>query len=321
MAHRRWEFDLDGGRHVVEFEHGYFTGKRKITVDGNATTERGRPFMDHSGQYPIRLEGHGAAIWISTNGFTYSYDLVVDGRSITTGRTAPRQPRPPLGGPLQMQLLGVLAGIVAVPLTFFAWNQGFNEYRYHTASATATGVVEAKYTSTGSRSGTTYLLSYAFGDKAGTTWHGQDSVSRTSYDAARVGTTRVSIDYVREDPSINRFSGQDGTPTAAFLAAAAAVTAGASGYFLWAGRREAAMLVRLNGIGQPTTATVTKVKSMYMRGAGKVVRIEYEYDDPFGKRRRGRGPLMYPTEGALYSVGGPVRILTDPDRPGDSALL
>jgi len=52
-----------------------------------------------------------------------------------------------------------------------------------------------------------------------------------------------------------------------------------------------------------------------------VVRIEYEYDDPFGKRRRGRGPLMYPTEGALYSVGGPVRILTDPDRPGDSALL
>jgi len=320
VAHRRWEFDLEDRRHVIEFEHGYFTGKRKISVDGTTTTERGRQFMDHSGQYPIRLEGHGAAIWISTNGFTYSYDLVVDGRSITSGKTAPRQPRPPLGGPLQMQLLGILAALLAVPLALIAWNQGFNEYRYHTASATATGVVERKSVSTGSRSGTTYLLSYAFSDRAGTTWHGRDSVSRTSYDAARVGTTRVSIEYVREDPNINRFSGRDETPLAAFLAAAAAATAGASGYFLWAGRREAAMLVRLNGIGQPTTATVTKVKSMYMRGSGQVVRIEYEYEDAFGNRRRGRGPLMYPAEGALYSVGGPVRILTDPDRPGDSAL-
>jgi len=42
VAHRRWEFDLDDGRHVVEFDHGYFTGKRKITVDGAATIERGR---------------------------------------------------------------------------------------------------------------------------------------------------------------------------------------------------------------------------------------------------------------------------------------
>ncbi len=305
----------------MELEHGYFTGKRKITVDGSTTTERGRPFMDHSGQYPIRLEGHGAAIWISTNGFTYSYDLVVDGRSVTTGRTAPRQPRPPLGGPRQMQLLGVLAALVAIPLAFFAWNQDFNEYRYRNAGATAIGVVEAKATSTSSRSGTTYLLSYAFSDQAGTTWHGRDSVSRTRYDAARVGTTHVSIDYVREDPSINRFSGQDSTLTAGFLTAAAAGTAGVGGYLLWAGRREAAMLVRLNGIGQTASATVTKVKAMYMRGVGKVVRIEYEYLDPFGNRRRGRGPLMYPQEGDTYSVGGSVRILVDPDRPGDSALL
>jgi hypothetical protein len=29
---------------------------------------------------------------------------------------------------------------------------------------------------------------------------------------------------------------------------------------------------------------------------------------------------MYPAEGTLYSVGGPARILVDPDRPGDSVL-
>jgi len=104
------------------------------------------------------------------------------------------------------------------------------------------------------------------------------------------------------------------------LSTATAGAAATGGYLFWAGRREAAMLVRLNGIGQPATATVTKVKALFMKGVGKVVRIEYEYDDPFGKRRRGRGPLMYPAEGSLYSVGGSVRILIDPDRPGDSAL-
>ena len=320
MARRRWEFELDGTRHVVEFEHGYFTGRRKITVDGTTTAERGRPFMDHSGQYPIRLEGHGAAVWISTNGFTYSYDLIIDGHSVTTGRTASRQPRPPLGGPRQMQLLGVLAALVAIPLAVVAWNQGFDEYRYRNASATASGIVESKSTTTG-RYGPTYYLSYAFADRAGTTRHGMDSVARATYDSARVGTTRVSVDYLRDDPSVNRFSGDDNTFTVAFLAAATGAAAGVAVYLFWAGRREAAMLVRLNGIGQPATATVTKVKSMYMRGAGQVIRIEYEYEDAFGKRRRGRGPLMYPVEGALYSVGGPVRILTDPDRPGDSALL
>ncbi len=29
---------------------------------------------------------------------------------------------------------------------------------------------------------------------------------------------------------------------------------------------------------------------------------------------------MYPSEGAKYRVGSPVRVLIDPDRPGDSVL-
>jgi hypothetical protein len=319
VSRHRWEFDLEDGRHIVEFQQGYFLGNRKITVDGAKTTERGRPFMDHSGQYPVRLDGHGAAVWVTTNGFTYAFDLVVDGKSVTSGRTATRVPRPPLGGPRQMQALGVVAAVIAIPLAFVAWSQGFDEYRYQNASATASGVIEAKSTSTG-RYSTSYLLSYAFVDRAGLIRRGRDSVSRASYDAARPGTTRISVDYLRDDPSVSRFSGKDNVVTVILLTAAAAGVAATGGYLYWAGRREAAMLVRLNGIGQSTTATVTKVKAMFMRGVGKVVRIEYEYDDPFGKRRRGRGPLMYPAEGSLYSVGGTVRILIDPDRPGDSAL-
>jgi hypothetical protein len=319
VSRHRWEFDLEDGRHIVEFEQGYFLGNRKITVDGAKTTERGRPFMDHSGQYPVRLEGHGAAVWVTTNGFTYQFDLVVDGKSVTSGRTATRVPRPPLGGPSQMKALGVIAVVVAVPLAFVAWSQGFDEYRYQSASATTSGVVEAKSTTAG-RYGTTYYLSYAFVDRAGLIRRGSDSTSRASYDAARPGTTRVSVVYLRDDPSVNRFSGKNNVFTVVFLATAAAAAAATGGYLFWAGRREAAMLVRLNEIGQPATATVTKIKAMFMKGVGDVVRIEYAFDDPFGKRRKGRGPLMYPAEGTLYSVGGPARILVDPDRPGDSVL-
>ena len=319
MSRHRWEFDLEDGRHIVEFQQGYFLGNRKITVDGAKTTERGRPFMDHSGQYPIRLEGHGAAVWVTTNGFTYAFDLVVDGKSVTSGRTATRVPRPWLGGPRQMQASGVVAAVIAIPLAFVAWSQGFDEYRYQNASATASGVVEAKSTTAG-RYGTTYYLSYAFVDRTGLIRRGSDSTTRASYDAARPGTTRVSVVYLQNEPSVNRFSGKDNVLTVVVLSAAAAAVAATGGYLFWAGRREAAMLVRLNGIGQYATATVTKVKSMFMKGVGDVVRIEYAYEDPFGKRRKGRGPLMYPTEGALYSVGASVRILIDPDRPGDSVL-
>ena len=319
MSRHRWEFDLEDGRHVVEFEQGYFLGNRKITVDGTRTTERGRPFMDHSGQYPVRLDGHGAAVWVTTNGFTYQFDLVVDGKSVTSGKTAGRVPRPARGGPKQMKASGLIAVAVAIPLAFIAWSQGFDEYRYRNASLTASAVVEDRWTSSG-RYGTTYNLSYAFVDRAGAIWRGHDSVARATYDAARPGTTRVPVVYLRDDPNVSRLSGKDNVLTVILLTAAAIGTAGFGTYLIWAGRRDAAMIVRLNGVGQHATGTVTKVKKMFMKGVGEVVRVEYAYDDSFGRRRKGRGPLMYPSEGALYSVGGPVRILVDPDRPGDSAV-
>ena len=89
---------------------------------------------------------------------------------------------------------------------------------------------------------------------------------------------------------------------------------------MWKGRRLAEIARRIGAAGQPINATVTKLRSAYVRGIGRVVTVEYEYDDPFGQRRRGRGPVMYPLEAERYSVGGLVRILIDPDRPKDSVL-
>ena len=91
-------------------------------------------------------------------------------------------------------------------------------------------------------------------------------------------------------------------------------------YAIFAGSRRLATAKRIAAVGQPVTATVTKPKQIDIRRVGKTVTVEYAYNDPFGRSRKGRGPLMYPSEGAKYRVGSSVRVLIDPDRPGDSVL-
>jgi FAIM1 (Fas apoptotic inhibitory molecule) protein/uncharacterized protein DUF3592 len=319
MSRHRWEFDLGDGRHVVEFEQSYFLGTRRITVDGTKTTERGRPFMDHSGQYPIRLEGHGAAVWVTTNGFTYSFDLVVDGRSVTSGRTVTRVPRPPGSSPRETQVSGAFFVLLALPFIAFAGKGLYDEYRYRTASTTASGIVQETSTSAG-RYGPNYRVSYVFTDTRGALWRGQGSISKAAYDAARPGS-RFTVEYLRDELSTNRLVGSSDAPFIAILGAVGIVSAAVGAMTLLEGRRRARILRRVNEVGQPVTATVTKLKSGYVRGVGRTITVEYEYMDPLGNLRRGRGPMMYPQEGELYSIGGPARLLIDPDRPGDSVLL
>jgi hypothetical protein len=318
MAKRRWEFALDGRQHVVEFTHGYFLGNRTFLVDGVKTTQRGRPFMDHSGQYAFPLEGHRAAVWISTNGFTYSYDLVVDERSISSGGQATRPPRPPVGTPRQRQMFGALTLSGALVLALSGYKVAWDEYRLQNASATAAGIVEAKSTGS-SRSGTTYYLSYAFVDSRGATWRGRDSVSRATYEGVVTGN-RFAVAYVRDEPTVNRFANKDNTLAAVLLPLFAAAALALGIYLVWSGGKRIRIERRVAEVGQAVNATVRKLTKSSVRGIGDVVTVEYEYDDPFGNRRRGSGPLMYPQEGLAYRVGGLVRILIDPDRPGDSVL-
>jgi hypothetical protein len=318
VSRHRWEFDLEDGRHIVEFVQGYFLGNREIMVDGTTTTERGRPFVDHSGQYPIRLEGHGAAVWVTTNGFTYSFDLVVDGRSVTSGRTATRETRPKEGSPQYALAGGTVLMLLALPFIAFPGKGVYDEYRYRTASVTSAGIVDGKSTSAG-RYGTNFYVSYVFSDNSGTAWRGRGSLSKAAYEAAQPGS-HVSIEYLRDEPSTNRLVGDNEVPGLAILAALGCTLAGFGIQMIVDGRRRAMILRRVNLVGQPVNATVTKVKSGHARTVGPTITVEYEYIDPLGNQRRGHGPLMYPSEGNLYVVGGSVRVLIDPDRPGDSVL-
>ena len=75
--------------------------------------------MDHSGEYPIVVGSHQATVQISTDGFRYNYDLVIDGRSVASGiRAVP--PRPPIG-PLQQQAFGVGLLVWTGVLVPFFW--------------------------------------------------------------------------------------------------------------------------------------------------------------------------------------------------------
>jgi hypothetical protein len=76
--------DIDGKPHTVELEHGVFSGKRVLRVDGQAVIQTKNVFhllFDTGGSYPISFGGHKGEVrlrlWaLSFLGFRY--ELVMD---------------------------------------------------------------------------------------------------------------------------------------------------------------------------------------------------------------------------------------------------
>ena len=94
MAAKRWDFrDEDLRRYSVELEHAVLSGDRRIIVNGREVF-RGGKFFDTGSEHPFDVEGHSARLRIGSNGFGYTYSLVVDGLAIPPeGATIPRPPR------------------------------------------------------------------------------------------------------------------------------------------------------------------------------------------------------------------------------------
>jgi len=95
MAARRWDFrDEDLRRYSVEIEHAVLSGDRRIIVNGREVFHGGR-FFDTSGEHAFDVDGHSARLRIGSNGFGYTYQLLVDGLTIPPeGATIPRPPKP-----------------------------------------------------------------------------------------------------------------------------------------------------------------------------------------------------------------------------------
>lgn len=100
MAQRTWTVNVGGQPHTVELKHGYFSGHRELRLDGQPVPlpPRGAlSWLDIGGEHPFQIAGRPAAVLIGSNGLTFSYDLVVDGRSVTTGNEVKRTEMPGWG--------------------------------------------------------------------------------------------------------------------------------------------------------------------------------------------------------------------------------
>ena len=69
------------GRHVVALDHGHWSGKRQIRVDGELAHESQVVFDLGRREHRFQIGPIDFAVVVSTNGATYGYDLVVGGRA------------------------------------------------------------------------------------------------------------------------------------------------------------------------------------------------------------------------------------------------
>ena len=94
MGKKAWEFRLDDGKHTVALEHGYFSGRRSIAVDGRLIISTGRNIVDSGSEHHFKVFGVPCVLRI-TSGFRFKYELYVDSKPVN-GENA-RQMRNGLG--------------------------------------------------------------------------------------------------------------------------------------------------------------------------------------------------------------------------------
>ncbi len=78
MTTRNWKFQVNGLGHVLEVRHGYWLGTQDVRLDGRVI-RRERHFYDPGWAQALDFPGHQAEVRAITNGFTYTYILVLDG--------------------------------------------------------------------------------------------------------------------------------------------------------------------------------------------------------------------------------------------------
>jgi hypothetical protein len=108
---KTWTIQLDGQSHVVTLDRGSSAKGRKVVVDGQEIELKRPSFLEFGSDEGFPLDGHQAMVHIRTNGLTFSEDLSVDGRSVTTGQhVEPLDPLPRWAWGF------IIANLVLVPL-------------------------------------------------------------------------------------------------------------------------------------------------------------------------------------------------------------
>lgn len=81
MGKKVWEFRLDDGKHTVALEHGHFSGRRSIAVDGRLIISTGGNILDSGSEHHFQVSGVPCVLRI-TSGFRFKYELYVDRKPV-----------------------------------------------------------------------------------------------------------------------------------------------------------------------------------------------------------------------------------------------
>ncbi len=85
MAKKVWAFKLEDGNHVVELEHGYFSGKRDITIDGiplESSSKLMDILWDTGSVHNFDVSGVPCVLQIKGKVITFNYNLYVNRKLI-----------------------------------------------------------------------------------------------------------------------------------------------------------------------------------------------------------------------------------------------
>jgi hypothetical protein len=87
MIKKSWSFELEDGQHTVQIEQGFFSKNRKIHLDGKllGNEVRAKAGWFGEGEYEFDIGSHPCLVVVRNSWLTHSYDLAIDGKSITTG--------------------------------------------------------------------------------------------------------------------------------------------------------------------------------------------------------------------------------------------
>jgi uncharacterized protein DUF3592 len=329
VGRHHWSIDLDGERHEVDLRLGYFSARREVLVDGRRVLDvipawNAISYWQMSTEYPLEIAGHPAAVRIRPGRIWYETDLVVDGRSVGTGRE-PEPLQPPKWYPRTTKRQGrrqgrasMVAGVVALLAVAFGLPGYYavREARFLVDGSTTTGVITRHYQTLG-RYGPNDRLQYVFG-VTGRRYAGDQWVSHPLYINVADGAT-VPVEYLRSDATTSRVDNE------------------IERRFIWLYGGLGVVVLSLVIVPFVLLRMRRRIESDLLqhgaRTAGEVTWVErrvhgnidqwavgYRYTDHMGADRSSVATLSA-GEPLRWTLGDRVQVVIDPDHPGRATLL
>jgi hypothetical protein len=72
---KTWAIDVEGHRHVVDLQHGVWSGKRAITLDGN-TIDEAQNLLDTGSEHRFDVDGHPCILKIRSSMLTSAFPRI-----------------------------------------------------------------------------------------------------------------------------------------------------------------------------------------------------------------------------------------------------